>query len=93
MQLTNGAASPRLDVHPPTLKLGISISEVASLIGYGRSSIYSMMKPGSKNYDPTFPRPVRIGVRRSVWFEAEVREWLLARSRVQIRAYGKECSL
>lgn len=88
MKMISGCAAPRSEIQPTSAKLGIPISEVATLIGYGRSSIYSMMKPGSKNYDPTFPGPVRIGIRRSVWFEAEVRQWLLARSRVHVQGSG-----
>lgn len=49
----------------------IRVREVMALTGKSRSAVYA---------DPTFPRPVRIGVRAVAWFETEVEAWLAERA-------------
>lgn len=59
---------------------GLRIPKVKSITGYGGSSIWAMVKAG------TFPRPVKLGPRCTVWLEHEVMEWMrarIAKSRVQ----------
>lgn len=51
----------------PTL---IRIPKVESMTGLGRHTIYRKVKDG------TFPKPVMLGERASVWLETEVEEWL-----------------
>jgi prophage regulatory protein len=52
---------------------GLRISKVKSITGYGSSSIWAMVKAG------TFPRPVKLGPRCTVWLEHEVMEWMRER--------------
>jgi prophage regulatory protein len=51
--------------------------QVEARTGLSRSSIYAKLRgtrPGES--DPTFPKPVSIGVRSVGWIEAEVEEWI-----------------
>lgn len=57
----------------------LKISEVENLTGKSRTGIYS---------DPTFPRPVKIGLRASAWAESEVHAWIAGR--VAERDNGKQ---
>lgn len=53
--------------------------ELEHRTGIGRSTIYAAMKPGSKRFDPTFPKPVKLGPSIVVWVEHEVDAWINAR--------------
>lgn len=51
-------------------------------IGLGRSTIYERIDPESKNYDPDFPRPIKLGEGRNPpvgWLSHEVDAWIAAR--------------
>jgi prophage regulatory protein len=37
------------------------------------------MKPGTKRFDPEFPKPVKIGHGSVAWVESEVDAWISAR--------------
>lgn len=52
--------------------------------GFGHSTLYNMINPASKYYDPTFPKPIRLGAGSVGWVEAEVDAWIA--SRMQQRA-------
>lgn len=47
--------------------------------GWKRSTIYDHLNPKSPNYDPTFPKQVRLGSRSVAWVEEEVESWLKSR--------------
>jgi prophage regulatory protein len=56
--------------------------QVTAKIGLERTAIYDRLDPKSPSYDPTFPRPIRLGngPKASVgWLEDEVDRWVLAR--------------
>ncbi|MGF6766024.1 prophage regulatory protein [Paraburkholderia sp. GAS33] len=46
--------------------------------GISGSSVYNKTNPRSKYYDPTFPKPVRLGASSVGWLESEVDAWLEA---------------
>ena len=49
--------------------------------GLSRSTIYARFRRNHKrpgDYDPTFPKPVSIGVKAVGWIESEIDEWLNA---------------
>ena len=48
-------------------------------VGYQRSSIYDKLDPASPRYDPTFPKPIRLGQRAIGFLESEAEEWIAAR--------------
>lgn len=48
-----------------------------------RSTIYDKINPSSPRYDPSFPKPIRLGSGAAIgWIESEVEDWL----RCQIEA-------
>ncbi|QQQ42004.1 AlpA family phage regulatory protein [Stenotrophomonas maltophilia] len=65
--------------HDRVLERFIRRQEVERRTGFGRSTIYAAIKPGSKRYDPTFPRPVRLSPGTIAWVESEVDGWIHAR--------------
>ena len=53
--------------------------EVESRTGLTRSSLYAKLSQNPKRpkeYDPDFPRPVRISARAVAWPEHEIEAWL-----------------
>ncbi|HFF6179434.1 helix-turn-helix transcriptional regulator [Stenotrophomonas maltophilia] len=65
---TISTAAPRL----------IRRQELERRTGYRRSTIYAALKRGTKRFDPTFPRPVKLGG-MVAWVESEVDEWINSR--------------
>lgn len=60
----------------------LRMKELSVVISMSRSSCYEKMNPRSKRYDPSFPRPIQIGVRAVGWRESELMAWLLRKSGV-----------
>ncbi|MCO6428241.1 AlpA family transcriptional regulator [Nitrosomonas communis] len=55
--------------------------QVEARLGLSRSTIYGKMKLNPKRpheYDPTFPKPIRVGLKAVGWVEHEIDEWLAA---------------
>ena len=55
--------------------------QVEGRLGLSRSSIYARLRRNPKrpgDYDPTFPKPVSIGVKAVGWIESEIDDWLNA---------------
>jgi prophage regulatory protein len=51
-------------------------NEMQLLIGLSRSAIYDKLDPRSPRFDPSFPRPVKIGTRAVAWLESELVAWV-----------------
>lgn len=58
----------------------LRVPQVQRKIGLGRSSLYSMLNPGSPHHDATFPRPIRISARAVGWLDSEISDWITKRS-------------
>lgn len=56
------------------------IPDVTTHLGIGKSTIYDWMNEKSPRYDPTFPRPIRLGKSSVGWLASELDEWLLNRA-------------
>jgi prophage regulatory protein len=53
--------------------------DLETRIRLSRSTIYDKINPDSPRYDPSFPKPIRLGAGAAVgWLEHEVDEWLTA---------------
>ena len=55
--------------------------QVEARTGLSRSSIYARLKPNPKrpgDYDPTFPKPIKLGAKAIGFIESEVDAWLTA---------------
>lgn len=63
--------------HPPLHIL--RRQQLRQRIGFSLAHIYAMMDPKSPSFDPSFPRPIRLGVSAVGWLEHEVQAWLEAR--------------
>ncbi|WP_410498649.1 helix-turn-helix transcriptional regulator [Chitinibacter sp. S2-10] len=48
-------------------------------LGLARSTLYAKLNPNSASYDPTFPRPFKLGAgaRLVGWLESDVEAWIL----------------
>ncbi|MCH7343941.1 AlpA family transcriptional regulator [Pelomonas sp. CA6] len=59
----------------------LRLPAVKKATGLGRSSIYAKLKMGGDHYDPTFPRPIRLGLAAVGWRSDELHAWLESRQR------------
>jgi prophage regulatory protein len=53
--------------------------ELQMLIGLSRSSIYARLDPKSSQYDASFPKPIKLGVKTVAWLAADIDRWINAR--------------
>lgn len=63
----------------------IRIRQVMWLTGLARSTIYDRINPASPRYDPSFPRPFRLGGEGSTavgWSEIAIEEWVKHRMNI-----------
>lgn len=67
-----------------TLDRVVSMSEVVKITGLGESTIFRRAANG------TFPSQIKLGSRRSGWFESDLAEWLATRPRVHSAGWGEE---
>lgn len=54
----------------------LRIKDVQKMIGIARSTIYDWMNENSPRYDPSFPKPLKLGKSSIGWFESKLIEWL-----------------
>jgi prophage regulatory protein len=59
----------------------LRLKQLKASIGLSRSTIYAMMDEESCQYDPDFPRQIKLGKSSVAWRESEVAEWLASRPR------------
>jgi prophage regulatory protein len=52
--------------------------QVEARTGLSRSTIYARINPKSRQgaYDPTFPKPIALGIKAVGWIESEIETWL-----------------
>jgi len=60
----------------PTSYHVIRIPEVTKKCGFSRSVIYGKLSEKSPNYDPSFPKPIKLSSNAVGWFEHEIIQWL-----------------
>lgn len=65
---------------PTATRRALRALPTADKIGRSRSGMYELMNPQSPYYDPTFPKPIRLGHRAVGWLEHEVDLWLMAKA-------------
>lgn len=54
----------------------IRIKEATYITGISRSSIYDKLNPSSKRHDPSFPKPVKLGMAAIGWHLEEILVWI-----------------
>jgi len=68
----------------------IRLKELTRLIGLSRSTIYDRMNPKSKRFDPSFPRPIKLGLASVGWNLSEVMAWIASRPQAHPITVTKE---
>ena len=54
----------------------LRLPEVKKRLGFSSTSaIWYKTNPNSNRYDPTFPKPVKIGSKAVAWVESEIDAW------------------
>jgi prophage regulatory protein len=56
--------------------------QVKERIGLSDTTIYEKINPNSKQYDPTFPKPIKLGDGKNPpvgWIESEIERWIASR--------------
>ncbi len=48
-------------------------------LGIANATAYDWLNPKSPRYDPTFPRPIKIGAAAVAWLESEIDDWIAAK--------------
>lgn len=56
--------------------------ELEKLTGLSRSSIYDRLDHKSKRYDPTFPKPVKLGY-ATRWRLTEIQGWIESKASIR----------
>mgnify|MGYP000423235270 CR=1 FL=1 len=78
-----GVASRLLDeIETRGRTAGLDALTVSAKTGLGCSAIYARMTLNPKrpnDYDPTFPKPIKIGARSVAWIESEIDQWIYER--------------
>lgn len=57
----------------------LRLPEVSKRTGLCGGAVWAKINPNNSRYDPTFPRPIKIGKRAVAWLESEINTWLDAR--------------
>ncbi|WP_333654115.1 helix-turn-helix transcriptional regulator [Acinetobacter johnsonii] len=57
----------------------INLKEVIQFTSISRAKIYEMINEGSRYYDASFPKPVRLSESRIGWVALEVHQWIEAK--------------
>ncbi|OEC51251.1 MULTISPECIES: AlpA family transcriptional regulator [unclassified Aeromonas] len=57
----------------------IRLKELLRLIALSRATVYDRINPKSKRFDPSFPRPIKLGAASVGWSLNEVMAWIAAR--------------
>ena len=60
----------------------IRLQELLRLIALSRATVYERINPKSERFDPSFPRPIKLGAASVGWKLSEVMAWIAARPQV-----------
>ena len=57
----------------------VRVYQAPEITGFSISMIYNLLNPNSRYHDPTFPKPVKLGVRAKGFRLSELQEWVRSR--------------
>lgn len=57
----------------------LRLPAVIETCGLSRSTIYEMLNPKSRRYNPDFPKPIKLSSSSVGWFQHELNDWLLSK--------------
>lgn len=64
------------DQTKPALKI-LRKKALQAKMDIGGSTIHDRTNPNALGYDPTFPKPIKLGTGKAVgWIEAEIDQWI-----------------
>lgn len=58
----------------------LRIPALSQKIGLSRSAIYERLDPKCPRHDPTFPKPIPLGLKAIGFLEAEVDRWIASQA-------------
>ncbi|ETD72840.1 AlpA family transcriptional regulator [Pelistega indica] len=58
----------------------LTIKEVAKLLNIGETSIYLKLNPKYEQYDPSFPKPIKVGLKANRWTRQAIENWVFSLS-------------
>lgn len=68
---------------PPSDPLRVlRMADVCSRLRLSKSTVRRYYDPSTPSYDPTFPRPVKLGKRAIGWHEEAIHRWVLSRESI-----------
>lgn len=68
-----------MNKNSPLQDMIVRIKELTQRTGLARSTIYEKLNASSKQYDATFPKPVRLGASSVGWISTEIDQWIASR--------------
>lgn len=72
------------DRNDPSQPSVLRIRQLTASVGFCRSKVYYLMDKRSPYFDPTFPKPIRLGQGKKGavgWLSSEIQDWLSSRPR------------
>lgn len=54
----------------------LRLPELSARIGLRKAAIYARMNGASPQFDPSFPKPVKLSARAVAWVESEIDAWV-----------------
>lgn len=73
------ASAPAVPLNSQTPTV-LRLKQVIERIGLRRSSVYALMNPKSPYFDPTWPRPFKLGASSVGWLDSEISAWITQRA-------------
>lgn len=61
----------------------IRLSQAPVKTGLSRSTIYSKLNPDSSQYDPTFPKSIKLSERSTGFLESEIDQWIIDKAAIR----------
>lgn len=77
-----------MTVKAPPLNQGLNLLDVMAITNLSRSTIFSKLSPASRQYDPSFPRPIPVSARRRIWQSSTIDAWLESRAQSSTTVQG-----
>ncbi|MDR5873752.1 helix-turn-helix transcriptional regulator [Vreelandella gomseomensis] len=56
----------------------LRIRQLSKKLGMSRSWIYEKINPDSPRYDPSFPKPIKLGASAIGWIEHDIDQWVMS---------------
>jgi prophage regulatory protein len=68
----------------------IRLPEVEASVGIKKTAIYQKIDPKHKNYDPDFPKPIKIGKSAVGWLESAIQAYIRKKAGIEPANDGQQ---